>query len=148
MSTLRIGILAIALAASACAFSRAPTLAVPLDMDWEGDFAVLVFDSTGLVTGGRQLELGAGPWPGGAAIARPEMSEIDIAWTGGACSHRPTVTVSGTSDALLIAVANPEDPNFLPFLPVGCPAIGLPAGITLSLSQPILPDAVDLEISY
>jgi hypothetical protein len=118
-----------------------------MDIAWDGDFAALVFDSTGLVTGGRYLDRGDGPWPGETAIARPERSEIDIAWTGGACSHRPTVTLSGTSAALHIGVDNPPDPNFLPFLPIACPAVGLPAGVTLSLREAVAPAAVDLEIS-
>jgi len=80
-------------------------------------------------------------------FVRPERNELEIAWIGGACSHRPTVTLSGTSAALHIEVDNPPDPNFLPFLPIACPAVGLPAGVTLSLREPIAPAAVAFEIS-
>lgn len=126
----------------------APTLSVPLNISYAGDFTALIFDSTGLVVGGRPLASGDWPSPDGNVLVRPDKAEIDIAWTGGACSHRPTITVSGTKDALKVTVAEPQDFNPFFFLPVGCPAVGLLEGVTLSLDQAVQPGDVNLDITY
>lgn len=145
-ASLRVGLLAVALTVVGC--GPTPTLAVPLNMTRPGDFTALVFDSTGLVVGGRPLERGDGPWPGGNVLARPDKAEIDVAWIGGACSHRPTITVSGTKEALKVTVAEPRDFNPFFFLPVSCTAVGLPKGVTLSLNQAVQPGHVSWDIAY
>jgi hypothetical protein len=117
---------------------------VELDIDWGDNFTVLVFDTSGLITGGRQFRTIDGPHPGGSAAARPDRSEIDVAWIGGACTHRPTVTIAGTAQSLLITVDNVQD-ELLPFQ--GCPSIGLPFGVTLSLSAPVAQEAITLEFT-
>jgi hypothetical protein len=129
----------VALATSVIACSGTPTLSIPMDLNWSGDFEAQVFDHTGLVTGGRQLPFSE--WHSEGATADPEHSEIDVTWTGGACSHHPTVTLSGSKDALSIRVTNPSDSIF----PVACPAVGLLAGITLELSEPVSGEALRFE---
>ena len=118
---------------------------VPLATDWNGDFALLVYDSTGLVIGARQAEIVSAEL--GSATARPGQSEIDVSWTGGACSHRPTARTSGTAAAFRIEIANTADTNLVPFLPVACPAVGLPFSVTLSLGAPVDQGALTFEFT-
>jgi hypothetical protein len=141
-------LLSVGLLVVACGAPQ-PTLVVPMEIDWEGDFAALIFDSTGLVTGGRYRDAGDGPWPGGAAFARPERNEIDIAWIGGACTHHPTVSLTGTANDLAIKVRTPSDPGPIPFVPIekDCPLIGLPMGVTLTLSAPVEQQAINAGFS-
>lgn len=130
----------------ACA-TTAPDFSVPLGNQGFGDHQVDVFDSTGLVTGARAETLPPGE-PRGEVVAHPERLELQIGWLGGACSHRPTVLISGTAEALRITVTNPNDPQPLPFLPIACPAVGIPMGVTLSLTRPVEQDAVGVEVQW
>ena len=138
--------LTVALVAASCGVAiPPPTLAVPLGTNDFGEYALLVYDDSGLVTGGLAEALPAFGTSG--IVASPERQELHVAWTGGACSHRPTLRVSGTSASLRLEVANPMDPQ-LPFVPISCPAVGIPFGLTLSLSEPVGEDAVTLEVSH
>jgi hypothetical protein len=144
MTRLRTALLALAFVASGCGGPR-PTVVVPLVIEWGGDFALLVYDASGLVTGARQAE---NPSFGlDSATARPGQSEIDVSWIGGACSHRPTASVSGTAEAFRIEITNVADTNLVPFLPIACPAVGLPFTVTLSLSAPVAQDALAFEFT-
>jgi hypothetical protein len=128
----------------ACNLST-PTLEVPMAIEWAGEFKVSVFDSSGLVIGGRDVN--RSPYPfGETARAHPETSEIELVWIGGACTHRPTLTVSGTTDALHLTVDSPSD-STIPFVEIACPLIGLPFGITLELSQPVEQQAITTEFN-
>lgn len=142
----RVRLLAVALLvfAAGCGGAR-PTLTVPLEISWDGDFELLVYDASGLVTGARQAETAS--FGLSSVTARPDQSEIDVSWTGGACSHRPTAMVSGTPDALRIEVDNADDPNLVPFLPIACPAVGLPFTVTLSVSAPVAQEAITFEFT-
>ena len=122
-----------------------PTLVVPLGANDFGQYALLVYDDSGLVTGGR-----AEPPPDigmSGIVASPERQELHIAWIGGACAHRPTLRVSGTAASLRLELTNPPDPR-LPFVPISCPAVGIPLGVTLSLSEPVGEEAVTFEVSH
>lgn len=132
----------IAAVALACSLST-PTVVVPMEVSWDDDFQVLVYDASGLVAGARDVN--RSPYPfGESATARPEVSEIDLAWTGGACTHRPTLTVSGNANALHLEVHSPND-SPIPFLPMDCPLVGLPFGVTLELNQPVEQQAITAE---
>lgn len=137
-------LLILVMVAAGCGAPR-PTVTVPLEIGWDGDFALLVYDESGLVTGARQAEI---EFSGlSAATSRPDDHQIDISWTGGACSHRPTAHVSGTADAFRIELVNNADVNLVPFLPIGCPAVGLPFSVTLSLTAPVAQPAVAFEFT-
>ncbi|MDL2335206.1 MAG: hypothetical protein QFC55_04150 [Chloroflexota bacterium] len=136
-----------ALTLASCSLGPAPTLALPLDLTWGPGFSVLVFDSTQLVSGGRQLPFNNADNFGDSATAHPERNEIDITWMGGACTHHPTVTLAGTADALTIQVATPNDGAAFPFLPMSCAAIGLFMGVTLSLRETVAQQAIDVRFS-
>ena len=137
-------LLVVALLVVACGGVR-PTLTVPLEISWDGDFELLVYDASGLVTGAQQAENVS--FELASVAARPEQSEIDVAWTGGACSHRPTAQISGTADSFRIELVNTPDVNLVPFLPIGCPAVGLPFTVTLSLSDPVAQEAITFEFT-
>jgi hypothetical protein len=128
----------------ACGAPR-PTFTVPLEIDWDGAFELLIYDASGLATGAQQADNVS--FELHAVTARPQESELDISWLGGACSHRPTVQISGTAEALRIELANPADVNLIPFLPIACPAVGLPFAVTLSLSAPVAQEAISLEVT-
>jgi hypothetical protein len=121
-----------------------PSFVVPLVVNDFGDFVLLVYDDSGLVTGGRALEQGPGFGMDGV-VAVPERQELDISWTGGACAERPRLHVSGNSAALRLVISNPTFSR-LPFL--GCPAVGIPLAATLSVSEPVADDAVKFEVSH
>ena len=141
-STMRAAILSLALVA--CTPFVAPSLVVPLGTNDWGDFALLVYDDSGLVTSGRAAERRPS-MASDEVIALPERQELDIGWTGGACSHRPTLQLSGDSSALRLVIRNPNDEKLLP---VSCPAVGIPLWVTLSLSEAVAQDALALEVSY
>lgn len=123
-----------------------PTQIVDLAQNDFGRFVLLVYDASGLVTGGRPAQ--SRPGASGAVTAVPERQELEVAWTGGACSHQPTLEVSGDSSALRLVVRNPQDPQLLPFLPMACPAVGILLRVTLSLTEPVEQDAIGIEVSY
>jgi hypothetical protein len=138
-----------ALVVASCSLGAAPTLTIPLDIPWGPGFSVLVFDTSRLVAGGRQLPANnAGDFMS-AAIAHPERNEIDINWTGGACTHHPTVSLTGTANDLAIKVGTPSDPGPIPFIPIekDCPLIGLFMGVTLTLSAPVEQQAITARFS-
>jgi hypothetical protein len=108
---------------------------------------LLVYDGSGLVTAARSADRQPGA-VGDGVVAFPERNELEIGWTGGACSHRPTLTVTGDASALHLSLANPDDPQPLPFLPIGCPAVGIPLAATISLHEPVAQDAVSIEVNY
>jgi hypothetical protein len=108
-----------------------------------------IYDETRLVTAGQSTawsrpEFGASEY----AIAFPDMPEIEIGWTGGACEHNPTLHVAGGPGQLLLTIANPVDPNWVPFLPIGCPAVGIPLALRLTMSEPVEQDALRLEVHW
>ena len=135
--------LAFALALAGCAVGS-PTLAVPLEHNDFGEFSLLVYDASGLISAGRSMEP-----PNGAidaqAIARPDDRELDVSWLGGACSHRPTLAVSGDASGLRLVLESPYD-GTLPFVPVACPAVALSFGVTLTLSEPVEQAAITLHV--
>ena len=134
------------LALTACGFGAGPpSFAVPLENNEWGAYELFVYDQSGLVTGVRSLEKA----PGMAdVVAHPERNEIEFAWTGGACSHRPTLHVTGSPLDLTLIVSNPSDPQFLPFLPIACPAVGIPLAATISLAVPVDQSSVEQEVNY
>src|SRR5687768_11088521 len=119
-----------------------PTHVVALPANEWGQFALDVYDSTGLLTEGRALEA-AGQGAGDASVvARPELSEIGVAWVGGACSHRPILNIRGeVTDLQLEIVPSPAEFNLAP---VACPAVGILFGATLTLAQPVEQAAVTI----
>jgi hypothetical protein len=134
-----------ALLAVSCAVGVAPpSLVVPLGRNDFGDYTLVVYDDTGLVTAGRANEQPPRRGTSGV-VASPERRELELAWIGGACAHRPTLRVSGTSASLQLALSNTPEPQ-LPF--VGCPAVGLPFAVTLSLTEPVADGAAILEVTY
>ena len=135
----------VTLAAMSCGpAGPAPSLIVPLRTNGIGEYALLVYDDTGLVTGGRAREQQPGLATDGV-LAFSERQELEIGWTGGACAHRPTLRVSGTAAFFQLVIDNPQEPQ-LPF--VSCPAVGIPLGVTLSVREPVTQAAVTLEITY
>lgn len=141
--TRALALAAVLVAASCGSAGPPPSLVAPLGTNDFGQYALLVYDDSGLVTGGRALHQGPGRHLSGV-VAFPERQELEIGWTGGACAHRPTLRLSGTSASLRLVISNPTEPQ-LPF--VGCPAVGIPFAITLSLAEPVAQDAVVLEVS-
>jgi hypothetical protein len=133
--------------AASCGSIGNPDFQVPITSPGGDSYTLLVYDDSGLVTGARSA-----PWdraaPSNTAVAQPETQEVDINWTGGACHHQPTLEVSGQAMHLRLEVRNPSDPQWLPFLPIACPAVGVPLRIILSLSEPVQPIATDLEVIY
>ena len=145
--TLRVGpISGAALALTMLGCASAPSGGVPLESNEWGEYSLTVEDASGLVTAVRGAD---GP-PGApdGAVALPEQREVQLRWIGGACSHRPVLEVSGSSDDLRLAISNPPDPQPLPFLPISCPAVGVPLGAVLTLSEPVDQDAIGLEVTY
>jgi hypothetical protein len=120
---------------------------VPLEpSDW-GQHTLLIYDDSRLVTAARSAQRQPGAAREGVT-AFPERNKLEIGWTGGACSHRPTLIVTGDASALRLTVANPDDPQALPFLPIACPAVGIPLAATISLREPVAQDAVSIEVNY
>ena len=137
-------VLALAACGAACSPAPAVPLIVPIAHESWGDYLVRVYDDSGLVLGAR---------PSGQRGVRdfaafPDERRLEINWMGGACSHGPTVSISGTAERLDVVVDNPADPQWLPFLPVTCPAVGVPLGVNISLSEPVQQDAVGLSVNY
>jgi len=122
-----------------------PSLAIQLNRNQFGDFTLLVYDSTSLVLAGMAADAGEGVIEP-RVIAEPADSRLRLTWLGGACSHRPTLTVQGDLEQLRL-VLDPDPPdNWLP-LPVSCPAVGLTFTVTVALSEPVEQDAIELELS-
>lgn len=130
--------------AAACTFG--PTAGVPIAANGWGEYSLLLHDASGIVTGLR----GGGVPPAGrdGAVAVPERSEVEVRWTGGACSHQPVLEVAGSANDLRMVIRNPHDPQPLPFLPISCPAVGVPLGVVLVLSEPVAQNAIQLEVMY
>lgn len=131
----------------ACSGVVPPSFVVPLRPNEWGDYALLVYDGSGLVTNARAAERRPGVAPQDV-IAAPDRMELEVGWTGGACSHRPILEITGNSDALRLVIANPNDPQPLPFLPISCPAVGVPLRVTLLLNDPVTQEAVSVEVTY
>ncbi|MEP7378727.1 MAG: hypothetical protein ABI725_04105 [Chloroflexota bacterium] len=141
------GLIVIAAMALACGSTEPPDLQVPLTSGGGEAYTLLVYDATGLVTDVRNLGWQPGE-PTDGAFAFPERQQVEIHWIGGACAHRPTLEITGNASDLLVTVTNPADPNFLPFLPIGCPAVGIPLAVTISMSQPIQQQDVGMTEHY
>ncbi len=141
------GTIAIASAVLACGSVGTPDLVVPLETMAQGDWELLVYDDSGLVAGARSAQLQPGIQRDDV-IAFPDKRELEIGWIGGACSHRPTLEVAGDSAHLRLELRNPSDPQLLPFLPIACPAVGIPLRVTISLNQPVQQIAADVEVLY
>ena len=136
------------LALASCSLGPAPTLTIPLDRKWGGGFSVLVYDSSQLVAAGRQLMFDGSAHFGDSVVAHPERNELDLTWTGGACSHHPTINISGTADALVIELANGRDPGPIPFIRIeNCVLVGIFMGVTLTLKAPVEQQAIEYEFS-
>jgi hypothetical protein len=132
------------LAACSAFPSRTPSLVVPLAANDFGEFKLLVYDETGLVTDGHSVGQPGQGSGGPEAIARPELGELEVMWTGGACADQPTLTLTGDASRLRL-VLEPA-PMHWTILPVSCPAVGLIFGVTLSLNSPVEQDALTLEV--
>lgn len=73
--------------------------------------------------------------------ARPDLNEIVVRWFGGVCHHGPTVTLTGSPESLHITV----QPDAGPGPSFGaCPAVGVFYGVTLTLSDPVVHEAIDV----
>ena len=137
-----------AMALAACSLGPAPTLTIPLDINRDPGFSALIFDSSQLVAAGRQLMFDGSAHFGDSVVAHPERNELDLTWTGGACSHHPTINISGTADALVIELANGRDPGPIPFIPIeNCILIGLFMGVTITLKAPVEQQAIEYGFS-
>lgn len=149
MRVLRLAVVLVATLAMpiGCASEPAPTLEVQLTSPGGDAYTLRVYDESGLVTAGQSAE-----WrrtgPSDSVIAFPETRQLEVGWLGGACHHAPTLTVIGSTSHLSLTVTNPDDPNWLPFLPIGCPSVGVPLTVTLTLTEPVEQDAVDIEVVY
>jgi len=117
-----------------------PTLSVPLPENEFGTFQLDVYDYSGLVLGGKSGDQTLGTFVPVDVIAMPESSELQITWTGGACSHRPFVEIRGTSGDLRLVVA--PSPVEYSLAPVACPAIGIGSSATLSLAEPVSQESI------
>lgn len=131
----------------ACGVGPAPDFAAPFAVESWGGYEVLVYDDSGLVTGASAASAWF-PDPSGDVVAHPDAKEVQVGWLGGACSHRPTIHITGNATDLEIAIGNPSDPQLIPFLPVSCPAVGIPMVVTLLLSESVEQDAVDVAVNY
>ena len=131
----------------ACSSVEPADFEVPLISPGGDPYTLLVYDDSNLVSGGRPIE-----WQAASQIddvlAFPDRREIEVGWTGGACQHKPSLEISGNATHLRIDVFNPSDPNWLPFLPIGCPAVGVPLRVSLSLTEPVQEIAVDVQVHY
>lgn len=117
-----------------------PSVIVPLPENDFGEFELWVYEELGLVTGGRanpEARQGSADFE---VTAHPERNELDVAWIGGACAHRPTLSVTGGQDALRLELR--PAPIEWSLTPLDCPAVGLLFGVTLTLSAPVEQDAV------
>jgi hypothetical protein len=141
------GLLILAAVVLACAATETPDHQVPLTSPGGEAYNLLVFDETDLVTGGESAV-----WrrdaPSESVTTLPDAHQLEVQWTGGACEHTPTLRVTGGPGAVHFIVNNPEDPNWLPFLPVACPAVGVPLTVKLTFSLPVQPDPVPLEVHW
>ena len=127
-----------------CSSVGAPDLVVPLETTAVGDWQLLVYDDSGLLTDARSAPVRPGDRQDGA-IASPDGRELEINWTGGACSHRPTLQVTGSSTNLRLEMRNLSEPQLLP---LACPAAGLRLQVTIELSEPVAQTAVAFEVRY
>jgi hypothetical protein len=97
-----------------------------------------VIDDAGLVVGARRAEV-----PGGTedadVIAFPESNGLRVIWFGGVCNLGPTVTLSGSAEALLVTV-RPDAGDSAG----ACVLIGLSYKVDIALSQPVRQDAVSV----
>ena len=124
----------------------AATPALPIAQNEFGQFSLQMNDQSGLVDAVRPVEPDSvGPH---GAVAMPEPKEIEIRWLGGACAHVSVLNVTGSAQDLSVEVRTPNDPQLLPFLPVSCPAVGVPMGVVLSLSEPVAANAIDFEAPF
>lgn len=118
-------------------------MTIPLPDNDFGRFTLLVFDTTGLIEGGEPADRRPGS-VNSEAIAHPEREELEVHWLGGACSHAPTLTLTGDPADLRVELQTSPPEWQLPF--VGCPAVGIYFGVTLSLNRPVAQDAITLEL--
>ena len=120
-----------------------PTAVAPLARNDFGEFALLVYDRTQLVVSATGQQTAEGSMED-EVIAHPDRMELEVAWTGGACSHRPTLSVSGDANELHLEL-DPSPTEWSVF-PVACPAVGLLFSVVLELSAPVEQSAVSLVV--
>lgn len=106
-----------------------------------GDFAIGVYDHSGLVIDARLVEDERGD---DDVIARPETRELVIRWTGGACADSPRIDIDGTPTNLGIALRPSMDHSLRLF--VACPAVGIPFAVSLSLTEAVAQTDVRLTV--
>ena len=141
LSWLAVPVAATVMACSASTSQPSYTISLANEQGDFGEYALLVYDETGLVMAGRRSDRRA---QGERVTAFPERLELELEWTGGACSHRPILTLTGDATALRLEL-QPTPPEWtLPF--VSCPAAGLPLGVTLSLGNALEQGALRLEV--
>jgi hypothetical protein len=141
--------LAVAVSAvlAACSPGPAAELQVALSHPGTEAYTLIVDDESGLLTGATSRDRLAGD-PTDSVLAFPDRNELELYWLGGACSHKPTLKITGDASALLLEVSNPQDPQWLPFLTGPCPAVGVPLLVVLSLSEPVAVDHVSVVENY
>lgn len=120
-----------------------PNLTIQLPENEWGRFALLVYDESGLVTGGHSAAPGANGTVPSAVAAVPERNELVVTWTGGACSHQPYLRIKGDTQNLDLVIAPaPVEISLTPA--IQCPAVGIPQTVTLSLSEQVDQTAVEI----
>jgi hypothetical protein len=134
------------LALVACnASGPAPSHVVPMLNGEFGAFSLLIYDSTGLVLGAQRTDQDhmAPPALDPVVTASPERNAVDLAWLGGACTHQPTLVITGEATHLVLQF----DPEIAEGgLIVQCPAIGLGFAVRLSLAAPVEQGSITLEL--
>ena len=138
-------LLVCALVVAGCAAGELPfppTLTVPLPDNDFGKFSLLVYDETGLVTGGHAEDPPDAP-ASAEVEARTDSNELVVTWLGGSCSHQPYLRVKGDASALELVIAPaPVEISLTPA--IQCPAVGIPQRVTLTLAQPVEQAAVEI----
>lgn len=143
----RLGLLVALTIVSCNPLARPPTHSVPMLENEFGAFTLLVYDSTGLVVGAQRLERGeaAAPAFDPVVTAFPDRNAVEVAWIGGACTHQPTLALTGDATTLVLQL-EPETAEGKPLFGGLCPAIGLGFAVTLSLGAPVEQGAITLEV--
>ncbi|MEP7159076.1 MAG: hypothetical protein ABI797_06590 [Chloroflexota bacterium] len=139
LQRLAVPALAISLVACGGIPPTPPTHIVNLAHNDFGDFVLLVYDDSGLVTNALSSDQQNQP-----VVANPDRNELTVSWTGGACAHGPKLAITGDASALSLELD--AAPFQFSAVPVACPAIGLLFAVTLSLDEPVEQDALNLKL--